>query len=153
MTNKSIPKEFPKNSQRIPKEFQKNSRRIPEEFQKNSQEFPKNSQKIPKKIPKFGKYPIPYIALRGRKPFQACYLSFASITYSTMVWIQVLPIQLKISSSINRICFIVWGEWENLVEKPRFFSKGQKISKNNFFLPTFFPKNERSFLPNSALRV
>ena len=33
----------------------------------------KNSQRIPKKFPRFWKYPIFYIALRGRKPFWACF--------------------------------------------------------------------------------
>ena len=39
--------------------------------------FPKNS-KIPKRIPRFWKYPIPYIALGGRKPFRACYFWYPS---------------------------------------------------------------------------
>ena len=68
----------------VNKEFlQKNfsQKNPPKKFlQKNSSKKilqkipPKNSsKKIPKKIQKrFLKYPMPYIALRGRKPFQAC---------------------------------------------------------------------------------
>ena len=54
------------NSQKIPNEFWKNSQRI-------SQKFPKKIQKIPKKFPRFWKYLIPYIALKGQKPFRACF--------------------------------------------------------------------------------
>ena len=71
--------EFPKNSQKIPKEILKNSPKI--------QGFPKNSQKIPKKSPRFWKYPISYIALRGQKPFRACFFvkSYESNTISQKV--------------------------------------------------------------------
>ena len=79
-----IPKEFPKysrripkenNSERIPKEFQKNSKRIPKEFQKNSQ---KNSQDF-ENITHVN-FPIPYIALQGRKRFRACLLHAPILT-------------------------------------------------------------------------
>ena len=54
-------------SQRIPKEFPKNSQRILKKFPKNSPKI----EEFPQKFPRFWKYPIPYIALRGRKPFRA----------------------------------------------------------------------------------
>ena len=87
LTDKSIPmyKEFlPKKSfkKNPPKKFlQKNfSKKFPKNLKRK---IPKNSRKFPKKIRKisklslkrflgFWKYPIPYIALRGRKPLRAC---------------------------------------------------------------------------------
>ena len=50
--------QFPKNST-------KNSQRTPKEL-------PKNSPQNAKTFPRFWKNPIPFIALRGRKPFRAC---------------------------------------------------------------------------------
>ena len=44
-----------------------------QELPKKNQEFPKHSR-ITKKFPRFWKYPIPYIALGGPKPFRACFV-------------------------------------------------------------------------------
>ena len=60
-----------------PKKFlqKKSSKNIPP---KNPQKFPPKIQNISKqfvkKIIRFWKYTIPYIALRGQKPFRACLL-------------------------------------------------------------------------------
>ena len=70
--SKRIPKEIFKNSQKIPKEFQKNYKRISKVFQKN---FQRNLQKFPKnsKIFTHVNFPLTYIALKGRKPYWACF--------------------------------------------------------------------------------
>ena len=57
-------------SQKIPQNFQRNPQKMLK-YSKKIQEFPKHSR-ITKKFPRFWKYPIPYIALGGRKPFRAC---------------------------------------------------------------------------------
>ena len=51
------------------------------EFPKNSSQkfLPKKSPKFPKKFLRFWKYPIPYIALRGRKPVRACFIKYLVI--------------------------------------------------------------------------
>ena len=71
LTNKSILFILPKNSQRIFKKIPQKCQRIPTEFPKKSQKIPQKIR-LPKKFLRFWKYPIPYIALRGRKPFRAC---------------------------------------------------------------------------------
>ena len=66
---KFLPKEFvPKNSSKTnpQKKFLKKF------LKKYSQKIPKKSKLFLKKLPRFWKYPIPYIALRGLKPFWAC---------------------------------------------------------------------------------
>jgi hypothetical protein len=64
----------------IPKGFQKNSKSIPKAFQKHSKAFQKDSKRIPKGFQKNSQdfenithvnFLIPYIALRGRKPFRS----------------------------------------------------------------------------------
>ena len=146
------PKEFhPKNSiQRIPpKEFHpKNSSQkiLPKKFlQKNSSK--KSSKRIPKKFQAtsqkiFWKYPIPYIALRGRKPFRACLLYFFSFVIFPLfypfisfllIWIGTIATILVISAIrfncinsshkarkvLNKIFFKL-GPWTTL------FARGQK---------------------------
>ena len=84
LTNQRIPlkKILPKNPPKkiLPKNFskkinpkksapKKSSRKIPKEI---SIKIPKSSKQYLKKILRFWKYPIPYIALRGRKSFRAC---------------------------------------------------------------------------------
>ena len=78
-------KELLNNSQRIPKESLKNPQRIPKEFQMNS---PQNSQNF-ENIQRVN-FPIPYIALRGRKPFRAyfftCFWFGWSVLYKDSFW-------------------------------------------------------------------
>ena len=62
----------------------------------NHWQFSKNSTKISKKIPWFWKYPIPYIALRGRKPFWACFL-----IKSDLILPDNLTLQVKLSTFIT----------------------------------------------------
>ena len=89
LTNKSIPKEFSKSSQWIPKEFPKDSQKVQKKFSLNSPQYPP-------KIPIFWKYPIPYIALRGQKHFQAC-----SPIKSNLILPDNLTLQVKLSTFIT----------------------------------------------------
>ena len=100
------PKEFlPKKSsqksfQRIPpKKFcqknssKKSSGKIPKKFQKKFQKkqtkkFQKNSKQFLQNFLRFWKYLIPYIALRGRKPFRACFET---------IWLKLLDVYRKLS--------------------------------------------------------
>ena len=73
LPKKSFQKIFPKNFlKKHPSNPLKNS---PKNSQKVAQKSPKKSKKKSYKFLKkrFWKYPIPYIALGARKPFQACY--------------------------------------------------------------------------------
>ena len=72
-TKKFLQKKFlPKNSFiNIPPK--KSSKKFPQKFPKNSKKFPKKfPSSFSKKFLRFWKYWIPYIALRGRKPFRTC---------------------------------------------------------------------------------
>ena len=83
------PVDFQKNSSQ--KILSKNSSQ-----KKSSQKIPtKKPSKIPKnfikmstnfllKILRFWKYPIPYIALRGRKPFRACFFVDSKIVKTSL---------------------------------------------------------------------
>ena len=56
-----------------------------------SKEFPKYFQKISKTFhekfpPRIWKYPIPYIALRGRKPFWACFAYVLLTSANSSIW-------------------------------------------------------------------
>ena len=89
---KILPKFSPKNSlpknssQKIPtkkflqknqlKKFPNNSQTISKKFQKFPQKILKSSKQFFKKILRFWKYPIPCIALGGRKLFRACLFDF-----------------------------------------------------------------------------
>ena len=47
---------------------------LPENSKKNPKKIRKISKKILKKLLRFWKYPIPYIAIRGRTPFRAFFI-------------------------------------------------------------------------------
>ena len=77
------------NSKKIlQKNSQKTSKQILKFRPKKSKKIQKNFQTISQNIPKFSKYPIPYIALRGRKPFRA-----------------FLTKKLMLSSLVNMLCY------------------------------------------------
>ena len=48
------------------------------------QNIQKSSEQFLKKFSRFWKYPIPYIVLRGWKPFRACYHSALILDYTTL---------------------------------------------------------------------
>ena len=57
----------------LPKNFSQKS------LKKFSQQIQKISKQFFKKILRFWNHPIPYIALRGRKPFRACFFIFLTV--------------------------------------------------------------------------
>ena len=77
---------LPKNSCKIfpPKNPSEKFQKIP----KKSKQFPKIFQqflkKLLKKFLRFWKYPIPYIALGGRKPFRACYIHASTFSHNSL---------------------------------------------------------------------
>ena len=86
---KKFPKEFknsPNKSKEIPRNFLKNSldfeniqfpkkfKKFPKKFKKFPQQILKISKQFLKKFLRFWKYPIPYIALRGRKTLSGLFM-------------------------------------------------------------------------------
>ena len=64
-----LPKILPKNSSQKIRQKKYLQKSPPDKFPRNSKKF----KKISKKFLRFWKYPNPYIALGGRKPFRACF--------------------------------------------------------------------------------
>ena len=77
---KNLPKKF--SQKNTPKKFHQ-KKILQKILQKNSKKIPNKFQKLPKqflkKFLRFWKYPIPYIALRGQKPFRACCCQLNSV--------------------------------------------------------------------------
>mgnify|MGYP006975828853 CR=1 FL=1 len=99
-SQKIPPKKF---SQKNPPK--KSSQKIP--LKKFSWEIPKNFLKKPRNFLTIWKYPIPYIALGGRKPFRVCYFFFWNTREKFLSFRSNLSL-LNLTVQFNLVVFFLW---------------------------------------------